>query len=273
MKFLRYPGGKSKLLLYLSKLLPKNINISGRYIEPFVGGGSVFLFIQPQEAVISDLNQDLIELYKGIRSYPHRVWETFKNFPVGKEAYYQIRDQEYKDGPLYYRAARTLYLNRTCFKGMWRHNPEGRFNVGYGGEERRWVITHNNIIALSQIFKNVTILHSDFESVLENVSDDDFIFLDPPYKPGEKQMLQAHYVNGKFSYDDQVRLSIKLNEMGNRKRIRWLMTNTSHSDICNLYKQFYVRKIPRGVSNVIGVHTNISNEVVISNYKPEVMSW
>jgi len=273
MKFLRYPGGKGKLLAYLSDLLPNDIREKGKYIEPFVGGGSVFLLVRPSNAIISDLNIDLIELYKGIRNYPHKVWETFKNYPVGKEAYYQIRDQEYRDEPLYYRAARTLYLNRTCFKGMWRHNPKGRFNVGYGGEERRWVITHNNIIELSQIFKNVTILHSDFESVLENVSDDDFIFLDPPYKPGEKQMLQTHYINGKFSYDDQVRLSIKLNEVGRRKRIRWLMTNTSHPEICNLYKQFYVRKIPRGVSNVIGVHTNTSNEVVILNYEPEVMSW
>ena len=138
IRFLRYPGGKGKLLLYLNKFFPKNVSTHGRYVEPFIGGGSVFLFLQPREAILSDLNQELIDLYKGIRNYPHKVWETFSSFPSGKEAYYQIRDTECAHKPMYYRAARTLYLNRTCFKGMWRHNPEGKFNVGYGGEERRW---------------------------------------------------------------------------------------------------------------------------------------
>ncbi|MFC1902359.1 DNA adenine methylase [Chloroflexota bacterium] len=266
IRFLRYPGGKGKLLLYLNKLFPKNISIHGRYIEPFIGGGSVFLFLQPREAIISDLNQELIDLYKGIRNYPHKVWETFSNYPSGKEVYYQIRDTEYAHKPMYYRAARTLYLNRTCFKGMWRHNPEGKFNVGYGGEGRRWVITHDNIVELSIVFKKATILRSDFENMLDSAQDDDFIFLDPPYLPGEKQMLQAHYINGRFSFEDQVRLAEKLQSVSRRNKIRWMMTNTAHPDVCHLYKDFNIHQIPRGVSSIIGVHTCNSNEVVISNY-------
>jgi DNA adenine methylase len=266
MKFLRYPGGKSKLLFFLANLLPQSDRIKGRYIEPFVGGGSVFLYIQPERAILSDLNEELIDLYKGIRNYPHKVWETFASFPSGKETYYRVRDEEYEDKPLYYRAARTLYLNRTCFKGMWRHNPSGNFNVGYGGEERRWVITHDSIVELSRRLRKATLVHSDFELILDRCSDGDFVFLDPPYKPGEKEMSEAHYINGKFSFEDQVRLSGKLKELARKNSVNWLMTNSSNREICELYNDFNVVKVPVGTSNVIGVSTNNSKEVIISNY-------
>ncbi len=266
MRFLRYPGGKSRLLFFLSKYLPVSDQIDGRYIEPFLGGGSVFLHINPKSAVISDLNKELIDLYKGIQYYPNEVWDTFLNFPIGKEAYYKIRDERIAGRSLYYRAARTLYLNRTCFKGMWRHNYHGNFNVGYGGEDRRWAIAKDNLIELSSRFANAIILHSDYDPVLNQCYDGDFIFIDPPYKPGEKELLEAHYINGKFSYQDQIRLSVKLKERTNRCNIKWLMTNSAHDDICKLYNNFNVINIPQGTSNTIGVITRDSKEVLISNY-------
>jgi len=267
MRFLRYPGGKGRLLEYLTDYLPKSKELKGNYIEPFVGGGSVFLHIRPNEALISDLNFELIELYKGIKLYPHKVWETFESFPAGKKSYYKVRDRNKKNRPLHYRAARTLYLNRTCFKGMWRHNPQGDFNVGYGGEERRWVITHENIIDLSKIFKKAEIQNNDFEVVVKAACKKDFIFLDPPYKPGEKNLSEAHYVNGKFSFDEQKRLAEALLSIPKSKNIKWAMTNSSHKDIIKLYKKYCdIQAIPVGVSNKPGVLTNQSNEVLITNY-------
>ena len=106
MRFLRYPGGKSKSLSFLINYLPQNDDIKGKYIGPFVGGGSVFLFVQPKHAILSDLNKELIDLYKGIRNYPHKVWETFESFPRGKKAYYKIRDEDLNGKHLFYRAAR-----------------------------------------------------------------------------------------------------------------------------------------------------------------------
>ncbi len=85
MKFLRYPGGKGRLLQFLSNRIPAAAEITGRYIEPFVGGGAVFLHVQPQQAIISDVNGELVELYQGIRAYPHKVWETFQSFPSGRQ--------------------------------------------------------------------------------------------------------------------------------------------------------------------------------------------
>jgi len=266
MKFLRYPGGKGRLVQFLSNRIPEATEIAGRYIEPFVGGGAVFLYIQPRQAIISDLNGELVELYKGIRAYPHKVWETFQSFPSGRQTYYKVRDEKYQDKPLYYRAARTLYLNRTCFKGMWRHSPEGNFSVGYGGEERRWVITHKSISNLSRRFRMALILQADFESVLDQCCDGDFVFLDPPYKPGERELMEAHYTYGRFTFEDQARLTRKLKEISIKNDVKWLMTNSAHPEIRGLYADFNIGNIPKGTSSVIGVYTNNSEEVVISNY-------
>ena len=266
MKFLRYPGGKGRLLQFLSNRIPAAAEITGRYIEPFVGGGAVFLHVQPQQAIISDVNGELVELYQGIRAYPHKVWETFQSFPSGRQTYYKVRDEKYQEKPLYYRTARTLYINRTCFKGMWRHGPEGNFSVGYGGEERRWVITHYSIIELSRRLRIALILRADFENVLGQCCDGDFIFLDPPYKPGGKELLEAHYTYGRFTFEDQVRLARKLKEISINNGVKWLMTNSAHPEICDLYADFNIGNIPKGTSGVIGVCTNDSKEVVISNY-------
>jgi DNA adenine methylase len=266
MKFLRYPGGKSKLLSYLLEYLPESKDIKGKYIEPFVGGGSVFFNMNSGNALISDLNSELITLYKGIKLYPHRVWKIFESFPKGKDAYYKIRDDSSKGKPLYYRAARILFLNRTCFKGMWRHNSKGNFNVGYGGEERRWVITHQNIIELSHILRKAEILNEDFEGVILSASKNDFIFLDPPYKPGEKDLLELHYCNGKFLFEEHERIANTLKKLPKSKNIRWAMTNSSHKDILKLFRGCKIKKIPFGTSNQPGIQTENPMEVLITNY-------
>mgnify|MGYP006292822413 CR=1 FL=1 len=266
MKFLRYPGGKGRLVQFLSSRIPEASEIAGRYIEPFVGGGAVFMYIQPRQAIISDLNDELIELYKGIRAHPHKVWETYKSFPSGKQAYYKVRDEEYRDRPLYYRAARTLYLNRTCFKGMWRQSPKGNFSVGYGGEERRWVITHQSILDVSKRLRMALILQDDFESVLDQCCNGDFIFIDPPYKPGGRELLEAHYTHGRFTFGDQARLAKKLSDISIKNDVKWLMTNSAHLEVRSLYSDFNIDNIPNGTGSIIGVYTSDSKEVVISNY-------
>jgi DNA adenine methylase len=266
MKFLRYPGGKTKLLSFLTHYLPTSDEIKGIYIEPFVGGGSVYLYIKPQKAHISDLNPELITLYKAIKLYPHKVWETFKSFPEGKDSYYQIRDMSLASKPIYFKAARILYLNRTCFKGMWRHNFQGNFNVGYGGENRRWVITHDNIMELSRVFRGAKMEISDFEAVLEQSAANDFIFLDPPYKPGDRDLREKHYSNGRFMFDDQVRLAKAVKQISKKEGLKWAMTNSAHEDILKLYSNFNIIKLPFGTSDKPGILTRNSGEVLITNY-------
>jgi DNA adenine methylase len=266
MRFLRYPGGKTKILSYLVTFLPNRETILGDYIEPFLGGGSVFFRINPQNAILNDLNEDLINLYKAIKRDSEKVWEIYSSFPVGKSAYYSIRNDSDKKKSMYYKAAKILYLNRTCFKGMWRHNQSGKFNVGYGGEARRWVLKKDNLLELSKRFKNAKIFQSDFEEIIRNSNKGDFIFLDPPYKPGEKDLEELHYKNGRFLYEDQKRLSDVLRTYSSRKKINWAMTNSSHPEIIKLYRKFKIRSIPIGTGPKPGIYTRDSKEVLITNY-------
>ena len=267
MKFLRYPGGKRKLLTFLSNYLPCGKDIQGRYVEPFVGGGSVYFFVKPACATLADLNQELIELYRGIKNSPNKVWHIFKAFPEGKASYYQVRDEKnLEQKSLSYRAARILYLNRTCFKGMWRHNASGDFNVGYGGEDRRWVVTQESLINVSRNLKRAKVVQADFEDTLDSTCDGDFLFLDPPYKPGEVSLTEAHYINGSFTFEDQHRLAEKLMQITRDKQVKWLMTNSSHPEICKLYRNFSLVSVPKGTSNAIGIYTENSREILISNY-------
>ena len=189
IKLIRYPGGKQRIISHILPYLPSNDQIKGFFIEPFVGGGSTFFALDPKRSRLSDINPELITLYRGIRKNPEEIWEIYKNFPSTKKGYYEIRGMKLYNKDTLFKAARILYLNRTCFKGMWRHNSRGEFNIGYGGQDRRWVICKEDMIEVSNRLKKAVLKCSDFEIIINNAKQNDFIFLDPPYRPGEKKLL------------------------------------------------------------------------------------
>lgn len=266
--FLRYPGGKSRMLEFLVKHLPSSSAIPGRYVEPFVGGGSVYFSIQHKRAVLSDANQDLIDLYLGIQKDPENVWKSFIRFGKTKTEYFRVRDV-YSPRGLAQKAARVLFLNRTCFKGMWRHNSRGNFNVGYGGQDRRWVINKENLLQVRNAIQQAKLLCSDFEDIIDNTMEGDFIFSDPPYRPNEREQLHSHYVGKKFTFDDHIRLSKSLKKATKRK-VKWALTISAHPEILSLYKGSCIFKIPRGTGRKPGTTIDDSGEVLITNYsKPE----
>jgi len=265
-KFIRYAGGKSRLLKFLIPKLPNNDSITGTYVEPFVGSGAVFFYINPEKAILSDTNKELIDLYKGIKANPKQVWDIFENFPHTKKSYYQIRDDiNTVDESLSYRAARTLYLNRTCFKGMWRYNQDGEFNVGYGGQDRRWAINRDNLYEVSKRLKRATLLNTDFEEVIDKLNPDDFAFIDPPYSANLRETREYHYNGFKFSFEDHQRLSRVL-KRASRRGVKWAMTTTSHPDILELFSSFNKHILRLGSCEKIGVLTDNAGEVLINNY-------
>lgn len=265
ISFLRYPGGKQRMLNYLIQHLPSRESIQGRFVEPFVGGGSVFFGLNPKRALLTDINPELITLYSGLREHPTEVWESFRAFPPTKKAYYEVRNMEVHTLDLPSRAARILYLNRTCFKGMWRQNASGQFNIGYGGQDRRWVINKETLIAVSSRLQQASTEVSDFEQVIDNCSVEDFLFIDPPYRPGAREMTNDHYVFCKFAYDDHKRLANAL-KTASRRGIRWAMTTSSHPDILCLFKEYYSVPLPKGVGSKPGILTNNSGETLVCNY-------
>jgi DNA adenine methylase len=264
--FLRYPGGKQKLLSSFEHLLPTREIIAGRYLEPMIGGGSVFFHIQPRISIISDVNRELIQLYSAIKANPQGVWNAFKDFPSSREHYYYIRDLPPEKLDEIMRAARTLYINRTCFKGMWRHNSSGVFNVGYGGEERRWVIEEYDLILASEILRETEILSCDFQQLVDTAMQGDFIFLDPPYSPSQRDMIDKHYFLGDFAFSEQIRLAKALKRASCRG-VKWAMTNSSHHEILELYPDVNIVMLPKGTSRIIGSVTHKSGEALIRNYE------
>jgi DNA adenine methylase len=264
VRFLRYPGGKQRLLHRLIRLLPRRDQIKGRLVEPFVGGGAVFYALNPDRALLTDINAELIDLYWGIRRYPAEVWRNFSQFPSSKEGYYEVRALDHEDLGLAKRAARTLYLSRTCFKGMWRHNSSGQFNVGYGGQDRRWAICEESVREVSRRLRKATLRCCDFEEAIAECLPGDFLFLDPPYKPGEWDIFNDHYAWSRFRYADHERLARSLHKATDRG-IVWAMTTTSHPDVVKLYPGARIFPLAKGRRAKTTILKMSTGEVIIFN--------
>ena len=252
------------MLDFLLQYLPHSEEISERYSEPFVGSCAVFFSVLPKKALLADINPDLINLLMGIKHDPYGVWLIYKDFGASKSDYHFVRD-EYNPSTLTEKAARILYLNRTCFKGMWRTNLQGCFNVGYGGQERRWVINDENLHEVSESLKNADLVCSDFEKIIDQSKAGDFLFLDPPYKPGEKELINGHYAKKLFKYQDHVRLSQSLKRATKRK-VKWLLTVSSNVEITKLYKNCFSTAIVKGTGRFPGVMMINPGEALIANH-------
>ncbi len=241
--------------------LPKRSEIKGRLVEPFVGSGAVFFAINPRKALLADLNTELIDLFRGIRRHPDEVWRRFSAFPSSKEGYYEVRAIDHDSLDLAGKAARTLYLSRTCFKGMWRHNSSGQFNVGYGGQDRRWAICGESLSEVSRRLTSSSLRCCDFEETIGECTEEDFLFLDPPYKPGQKEIFNDHYSWSRFRFADHARLASVLGKVTERG-VRWAMTTTSHPDVLRLFSGVRTMPLPRGSKAKAS-----SGEVLMFNYE------
>jgi len=262
---IRYPGGKQRFLGQIVTHLPPINEIEGRFVEPFLGGGAVFFALQPKPSLLSDKNPELIDLYRGIRHNPREVWRRFSAYPSGKRAYYQAREQNARSWGVVAKAARTLYLNRTCFKGMWRQNSRGMFNVGYGGQSRRWAISKEDLIAVAKALRGTTLTCSDFEAVIEDTMGGDVLFVDPPYHPGRRESPVEHYMFSQFTYDCHKRLASAL-KRATKRGVLWAMTVSSHPDITTLHKKTRILPFKAGVGKSPGKITRDTGEVLILNY-------
>lgn len=268
VNFLRYAGSKRRSLPYIIQFFPSPELITGRFVDPFLGGGVVFFTLSPNQALLSDINRELIDLYRAIRQDPYKVWEIFAAYPSTKLAYYDIRNTKVDQLDLISRAARTLYLNRTCFKGWWRYNANGQFNVGYGGQERRWAISQNHLVVVSHKLENALLQDGDFESVVDSCQAGDFIFADPPYQPGEREMSHEHYVYNQFCHNDYKRLAASL-QRASVRGVQWAVTTSSHSDILTLFSGTQVIHLPKDPHKKLKASIKGSGEVLICNYIEE----
>jgi DNA adenine methylase len=206
---LRWAGSKRQLLPELKALYGGH---SGRYVEPFCGSACLFFALQPTEAVLGDLNFELINAFRILQLKSSVVAECLRRLPVSKEAYYLIRAQDPNGLAEAERAARFLYLNRYCFNGIYRTNTAGKFNVPFGPQKTVTAFPTASLNDVSVALRGAFLVHGDFERTLSHVRAGDFVYVDPPYA-SESRRIFNEYGPTPFSSEDLSRLSLQLNRI------------------------------------------------------------
>lgn len=265
--FLKWAGGKTQLINYIEKALPKYVyKTKFTYIEPFVGSGAVLFwmlnnFPKLHKAVINDINEDLINTYKTIASRPKElisILETLQNEFHGlegedelkKEYYYQKRDlynkmKEEQSG----QAALFIFINRTCFNGLYRVNRKNEYNVPMGSYKRPTICDKENILAVSQALQKVEILCGDYEETLHYADNNTLFYFDPPYKPLSETSSFNSYAKDEFNDDEQIRLRdfcYKLDTLNHT----WILSNSdvkgnneNDNFFDDLYSDFTIQRV------------------------------
>lgn len=267
---LKWAGGKRQLLSEIIPLVPSSFDA---YYEPFVGAGAVLLALQPQKAIVNDANTELITVYEVIRDNPSELIDLLKQHEAkhNKEHYYLIRDLDRHEDAFssldkITKAARTIYLNRTCFNGLYRVNQKGYFNTPMGRNTSIQIVNEVGIQKISQYLNsaNITFLNSDYHFALETVSSGDFVFLDPPYFPTSRDSF-VRYDMSPFGIEEQHELK-KVCDQLTQKGIRFIETNSDCDEIRELYSDYQLIEIDVRRSINARVDGRRGKELIILNY-------
>ena len=248
--FVKWAGGKNGLINSLVSFIPKNFN---SYFEPFVGGGALFFYLKnlnilnSKKIYLNDKNVELIKAYKQIKINPNKLLEELEILKNNhsKEYFYKIRNLD-RDFDFYslsevFRAARFIYLNKTCFNGLCRYNAKGNFNTPMGSYKNPKIYDKDLIFSVHEVLKNVSITNKDFEVVSLKAKKGDFVYFDPPYYPLNKTSSFVSYTDN-FSANEQIRL-YKLFKMLDCEGIKVLQSNSNTDFIKELYKDFEIIEV------------------------------
>jgi len=232
--FLRWAGSKRRLLKHLVRFIPPTYN---KYYEPFLGGGALFFYIGPAEAEISDISSHLISMYTNVKDAPEEILEYLKPLKADREHFDKVKasvpENDIED------SARLIFLNKTCWNGLFRVNSDGIFNVPFGRPKTDFIIDESNFLRCSKLLKNprITVLKQDFQEIETCVKRGDFIFCDPPYITSHNRNGFADWNEKLFSWNDQIRLATMARRIVERGA-NVLVTNADHAEVHTLYKDF-----------------------------------
>ena len=234
---LKWAGGKTQML---GDLIPKVPTSYGRYIEPFFGGGAMFFALQPENAVIADSNPELINMYRQVADHVDEVINYLKKYENTSEMFYDVRSLEWTALPKAEAAARTIFLNKTCFNGLYRVNKQGQFNVPFGKYKNPKICDEEGLRAASEVLKKAEILCGDYLLVLEHYAQPgDFVFLDPPYLPISEYSDFKRYTKEQFYEEDHVELAKMVTTLHERG-CYVILTNSNHPLVHELYAPFTI---------------------------------
>lgn len=237
---IKWAGGKRSLLPDLLALAPRRFRV---YYEPFLGGASYFLGLGPPNAVLSDANSELMQLYETVRDHSAELIHALAQLQPhvsDSETYYSLRSQEPQTLSAVDRAARFIFLNKSGYNGLYRVNRRGEFNVPFGRHETPpRLCEEENFLAAASMFRHAQLLSDDFEDVLEMAGEGDFAYLDPPYVPLTATANFTGYTSGRFSEDDQIRLARAVHRAVDRG-CRVLLSNSDTPLVRELYERYTI---------------------------------
>ena len=234
---LKWAGGKSQML---SDIIPKIPSSYGRYIEPFFGGGALFFALAPNSGIIADSNPELVNLYQAVADDVDSVIAHLHLLQNTEEVFYQVRALDWTSLTNAQAAARTIFLNRTCFNGLFRVNKSGGFNVPFGRYKNPKIIDEVALKTASALLSKTTIVCGDFKSVLKaNALPGDFIFLDPPYLPISAYSDFKRYTKEQFYEEDHVKLAAEVNRL-HELGCHVILTNSNHPLVHEQYARFKI---------------------------------
>jgi len=228
--FLKWPGGKRWLVASHSEWL---IRSEGQHIEPFLGGGAVFFHLRPNISILTDSNEELIDTYSAIRDDPQGVFEQLRRHHSRHCSSYYYLMRSRKPRTTVSRAARFLYLNRTCFNGLYRVNLKGVFNVPIGSKTSVLLST-DDFSATSRLLSGAELMVSDFEKAISRAGDGDFVYADPPYTVKHNNNNFVKYNEKIFSWSDQIRLAKAVRSAASRGAYI-MISNADHLSVRELY--------------------------------------
>ena len=268
---LKWVGGKTQLLKVLTALLPNEPIIN--YCEPFFGGGAMLFNIKPFVAFINDSNKELINTYNIIKTCPRELITELSKYENTPEFYYKIRSvdrniNEFQKLSPIQRAARFIYLNKTCFNGLYRENSHGQFNVPFGKYNNPNFINETEIFNLAYYFNlsNIYFSSYDFEKCIGKIPPNTFVYMDPPYDPVSKTSNFTSYTANSFNKIDQIRLVSCCNSLTQRG-IKFMLSNSDTEFIRSIYRNYNITEvIARRSINCNGNNRGCVSELIIRNY-------
>ncbi|MCB9729816.1 MAG: DNA adenine methylase [Deltaproteobacteria bacterium] len=262
---LKWAGGKRSLLPDLCARLPARFE---RYYEPFFGGGALFFHLLPDVARLSDVNSELIDLYRVTRDSVEELIEDLRTHRYERGYYYAMRATDPRTlGPVQ-RASRTIYLNRTCFNGLYRVNRRGQFNVPMGRYQDPVICQADRLRAASQALAGVDLRDADFTWVLDEARAGDFVYFDPPYQPVSRTANFTSYARGDFGEKDQAHLAEVFSALASRG-VHCMLSNSDTPLVRDLYGEFRCERVfaPRAISRRGDGRQSVA-EVIVLSYDP-----
>jgi DNA adenine methylase len=262
--FVKWVGGKRALLPELAVRFPARYN---RYFEPFLGGGAVFFHLQPERALLSDYNEELIETYRTVRDDVDRLIRHLATHRVDEEYYYAMRAQDPSTLEPFERASRLIFLNRTCFNGLYRVNARGGFNVPYGKHKNPTICNEPGLRAASLALSSADLSYRSYAEVLDHAKAGDFFYFDPPYHPRNATANFTSYTAGSFTERDQAELAGTFRELSQRG-CKLMLSNSDTPLIRDLYAEFHVEVVmaPRFINRDATKRGPVS-ELLVRNYR------